>query len=727
MRSKFTYFVLAAAATLSAQAAQMPLLESGRSLYGYFNTEAGFDMDHGFASVNTADIEVPKLLFSFDEHSMSSVGVYGGAGLDGVLYCFDYAYQSMGSPVPGNLVSYDINTGMYAVIAPYGGGEYAHPVDATFDRNTGTMYALMGGGIVTVDLTTAEFTPFVSIKSDMGFVTLAADAAGEFYSIAMDGVLYKIDKTSGVISKVFDTGAQGFMFNQSMEFDPTTGHIIWAANVSLFDPNEMQLIEIDLSGEPSMEVLGKFGNSAVFNSLYLEGAASYDAPGNITDLSATYNAATESVTLTWTNPDKTFGGNTLEASALNGVEILKGGKSIAVLRNCEPGKTSSYTTTDLDMNAENRFSVIPFGTGGDGIKAITMVYVGADMPAAVTGAAIAGIDDYAAATLSWDAVTTGYHSGDFDAQSVRYSVYRRPDNVLVADKITETTVTDKNIRRTLNYYYDIIASNEIGTAPAVATANRILGPAFTCPFVEDFDDRAVVGNHWMINDANGDLNTWIITSSASTQFFGDAETGLEYMLSPIMGDDYDDADDWFISGPIKFEEGKNYEIDLTYRSLMPEVLEVYFGQSEEPDELALVESLELPASVYYEGDISIRPSYSIVNLPTEGKEMVGNVALRLVTPLGTLAYGFLQISNIEIIEQGTGSLGSISAPAVLARYRAGNFEVMGEFEKVEIYNVAGVKVAESRSAVTDMNKYDRGVYVAVVTGPAGRTAVKFAK
>ncbi|MBD5175539.1 MAG: T9SS type A sorting domain-containing protein [Bacteroidales bacterium] len=724
MRLKSTYLALMAAFTLTASAAPASLLDSNRTLYGYFNNSSSWDGDHGFASVDLFNpqgdpiYDVADLLYSFNDHGMASTGMFAGAGYEGVLYCFSYVFG--GAAIPTGMISYDINTGLYSYIAPYD----IQPQDATFDRKTGTMYALSGNRIWSVNLETAEFTPVVTIKSDMGFVTLAADAAGELYSIALDGVLYKVDKTSGVISKIIETGAEGFFFQQSMEFDPTTGNLIWAANASTINPFEMELIEFNLSGsEPTMTNHGVFGSDAVFNSLYIEGAASYAAPGVITEIAGTYDAATKSVTLTWTNPTTTFGGE--ELTELNGADILCDGKRLATLSDCKPGEKNTYTTTDVTMNAENRFSVVLFGNGGDGMPAYVPVYVGQDMPASPSGLTIKGTDDYATATLSWEPVTTGYHKGDLDAASVKYKIIRRPTNNVVADGLTETTFTDNKINRTLAYYYDVIAYNEIGEAPAAVTGTRILGPAFECPFEENFDDNGAVQNKWLMIDGNNDMSTWMLSSSAATTFFGDAETGLEYMLSPT-GMTGDDADEWFISGPIKFEAGKNYEMILTARSLFDEQLEILFGQTEVPAELTKVKDLTIEESEYFEGDISIRPSYYSVALPTEGKEMVASVGLHLITP-NTQNYCFLQISDIQVIEQGTGAVSTVAAPAVASRYHNGNFEVIGNFEKVEIYNVAGVKVAESTEAVISMSNYEAGVYVATITTANGRSAVKFVK
>lgn len=732
MRFKFYLFTILAASALTVAAGEVAFTESNRTFYGYFNSELTYENGYGFSQLNTSHLDIPKLLYDFSEHGANPI--FAGAGFDGVLYGMSYKWSgSMVPTQPSDMVAYNISSGMFTRLGPWAPAESGlKPQDMTYDATTGTMY-VMGyenakSLLLKANLENGSLEKVCDIKADQSFVTLAANPAGELYTIGIDGVLYKLNKTTGMVTKVFDTEMSGFLFNQTMEFDPTTGYLLWAVNASNFDPNEVVMVEIDLNaeGEPTMETIGQIGNHAIFTALYLPGATSYDAPATPTDLKAVYSGVKEEVTLTWTNPTKTFGNEDLAAADFNGIIVFRNGEQIAVLTDCTPGAEMTYTDSDLSGSGEYRYDVLAIGTGGDSMKATFIVYVGEDWPAAVANPEIEGLDSYTAAKITWDAVTTGFHGGEFDPSTVKYTVYRRPDNKVVAQNISETTFTDNDIRRTLNFYYEIVASNAVGESPLASTPNRILGPAFTTPFIEEFDAEAETLNRWMVTDANADYNTWMFNSTAGSQFFGDFETALEYMVSPVSGGPYEDADEWIVSGPIVFEADKSYEIELTVRSIAPETLEVAFGTSEIPDELTVTETVEIAPSEYFEGDSNIRPSFYTVALPTEGIG-IGHVGLHLCTPIDPSHYDFLQICTVAIQEEGTGALGTISTPAVMTRFSKDRFEVMGEFSKVEIFNVAGVKVAESTAAVTDISSYAPGVYVAIVTTAAGRTAVKFAK
>ena len=718
--------------TVTAGAADISFTESNRTIYGYFNIEGSFKGDtYGFAEINTNNLQEPTLLYDFPSHGMNPM--YAGAGVDGVLYGACYIWNGSMSPtIPGDLIAYNITTGRMTTIGPWSAGnEFLKPQDMTYDYTTNTMYAMAfdgnGSKLMTVNLETGEFENPLPIKAALSFATLAASPAGELYAIGVDGVLYKISKASGTISSVFNTGLTGYNFTQSMEFDPTSGNIYWAANVTDYDPNQVLLMEINMQdpSNPSIKNLGQFGNGAVFGSLYIQGATSYDAPAVVAGLTANNEAGKPDVKLTWTNPSTTFGNGQL--NSLNGIVVFRDGEVVTTLTDAKPGQEMTYTDANVS-NGEHRYDIMALGTGGESMKATVFAYIGQDSPASVTNVNIQGTDAYSAAVLTWDPVTTGLHGGDFNSESVKYSVYRRPDNKLVAENITATSITDNSFTRTLQYSYDIVALNDIGAAPATSSAPLILGKPFTVPFDETFDQENETLNRWMITDANNDYNTWVFNTTAGSVFFGDYETALEYIVSPLMDDLNEDADEWIVSGPIAFEAGKEYEMQLTVRAISDETLEVAFGTSEKPSELNVIQTLNIAPYEYEEGDLSARPTYIGVSLPTEGIE-VGNIGLHLTTPVASLPYSFLQIIAINVYEKGKGGIegAEIDTPIVLTRMVAGNFEVAGEFDKIEFYNIGGLKIGESKQSITDLNSYASGIYLAVVHTANGPVTVKFVK
>lgn len=115
----------------------------------------------------------------------------------------------------------------------------------TFDYTTGRLYAVAynlpwdsgddetaieASFLVTIDLLTYEITQVAQITT--GILTLAADAQGELYGIAMDGCLYHINKQDGSTRNIGSTG-QVVSYAQSMCYDYNTGTMYWAlCNIS---------------------------------------------------------------------------------------------------------------------------------------------------------------------------------------------------------------------------------------------------------------------------------------------------------------------------------------------------------------------------------------------------------------------------------------------------------------------------------------------------------------
>ena len=107
--------------------------------------------------------------------------------------------------------------------------------DITYSYADGKTYAVtynkMGnsefGYLCTVDEQTGQFTRIAQIPF---MYTVAADATGQLWSIGADGALYRLDRVTGVASKVGKTGFIPKECQQSATFDLRTGKLYWAIN-----------------------------------------------------------------------------------------------------------------------------------------------------------------------------------------------------------------------------------------------------------------------------------------------------------------------------------------------------------------------------------------------------------------------------------------------------------------------------------------------------------------
>lgn len=701
-----------------------------RTIYGYVNTDDNHFGTYGIVSAQTNDLEATEMLYDFMANNVNPA--YAATGYDNIIYAFTYQWNgSMVQPTASDLVAYNISTGRMTTIGPWSPNDPNLKVqDATWDPVDNALYTIIYTNeqsyLSKVNLETGALETVCEILSDISFVAVASSPAGVLYGLGIDGIIYRVNKTSGALAEVFNSHLTQFYVGNSMIFDPASGNLFWAIKASDYDPNNTILVEVDLNAEggPKMHEVGQIGRNSVFNGLYMPGASSYAAPAAPTDFTATYTSGKLEAKLSWTNPSTTFGNDVL--TDLNGIVVRRDGKQVAVVTDVTPGSTSEWIDDTLTEGGEYRYDIFAIGTGGEGMTATSFAFVGQDYPDAVTSPLLEIGDAYTSATISWDAVTKGFHNGDFDAASVKYDVIRRPDNKVVATDVTATTATDDQIIRTLPYYYEVIAKNEIGSAPAAATRSLILGPAIETPFTEDFDTEAEVLTRWMIQDANADYRTWMINTSAGHTFFGDYETAIEYMVSPIDGGPYYDADDWLISGPLAFDKDTAYEVALECRSIAPEKVEIYVGPSEDIEDLELCGSIDIQPSQMIEGDTSVRGT--MYTLPINTKDLaVGSVAIRLVTPAADVHYNFFQICTAKVCEEGTGYVAAPATDTLQIRINGDLFEVAGEMTGVDFFNAAGAKVMTSAANTTDLTALAKGIYMAVVKTAQGSKTVKFAK
>jgi hypothetical protein len=97
----------------------------------------------------------------------------------------------------------------------------------SFDSTTGTMYALAGTNLYTIDLNTANTTLVAPITGVAGalWIDIAIDGNGRMiaHDIATD-VMAEINKTTGVATVLGPTGFAA-NFAQGMDFDPASGNL----------------------------------------------------------------------------------------------------------------------------------------------------------------------------------------------------------------------------------------------------------------------------------------------------------------------------------------------------------------------------------------------------------------------------------------------------------------------------------------------------------------------
>lgn len=701
---------------------------------------AGKTYDCGFVSYPFDLSEKGTVLHSY--LFSPNTGAYAGGGKDGIIYVALYDYTtSTQQPTATDLVAYNTYNGTIESIGKWNPDQTNFkPQDMTYDAVSGKMYSLGFengvSGLYEVDLTNATFTHLCDLQGGGG--TLAADAKGVLWTLDSSGILYSINtndqgKFNGRVTKVYETGLSGMLFNQSMEFDHTTGLLYWASGTQghKLGGENVYLQEIDLSNLDNIKMreVGRIGISSRFVGMWIPSAESLDAPAAPTDIRSESGAdGALQAKLTWVNPTTAFGGG--EIGNLYGVAIYRDGERVDYLDSPVAGKEMSWTDTDIPAAGYYHYEIQVVNGRGNGAKGIAYQYVGLDRPAAVTEIAGTVGSDMKSVTLTWKAPTTGARLGSFDPTQTKYTVTRN-DGIVIAKDITECTVSDNTFRRLMAYTYTITASNSEGGSDAVSQA-YILGPALELPLEQTFENEAEMRNRWTILDGNNDTYTWMFYTNLGHSVFGDYEVCAEYIVSPTLGNT-EDADEWLISPPVALEAGVEYEVTISSRcysvdansNYAEEPMDIYFGKMNTRE--AMTEKLgTIKATVNEIDDATGTMAFKLnsVALPVQDEDATRCVGINMVTPL--LRSGFLQINAIYIAEKGVyngvNDIATDAAQATIA-LNGRTLTIFGDFKAATLYNIQGAAVATATSAIMNLDSLANGVYILNVDGRSFKIAL----
>lgn len=294
------------------------------------------------------------------------------------------------------------------------------------------------------------------------------------------------------------------------------------------------------------------GNAIMLGSNYPDITALYipftapeggsETPTAVTELKATADqTGAAKATLTWVNPTTNFVGGNL--TALNSIKIYRNSVSAEnllaeITNDVTPGATMTWTDENAAMG-ENKYVIVPCRVAGEnGISAEVTVWVGYDTPGAVANIKLEKVEG--GINVSWEKPATTVNGGVLDLTTLKYKVVRQPDNVIVAENITETTVLDKNaLPSWQKYSYQITATTAAGSSEATdGFTNIFAGPDLTPPYEFAFNDYDIYDNMWTaIGDEMGvgyldsyNYNCWALMLPG----WGAADYGMRnnFLISP---------------------------------------------------------------------------------------------------------------------------------------------------------------------------------------------------
>lgn len=383
-------------------------------------------------------------------------------------------------------------------------------------------------------------------------------AQGQMYAINKKGDLLKVDKATGNHTRVGSTGLQSKYM--------TAGHIDTSTNIfwyALCSDERHAMYAVDLNSAVATLAFDMPDSEQLLSLFIPSRSIAGGAPSPVSGLKADFAGSNLSGEVSFTIPGTTHEGGAASGNAeyilyVNGSEVKKGTAAYGA---------SVTETVTLNSSGEYTFSVIPSNENGAGEEAFLTVWVGygiPDVPSDVKLTAESG-----EFRLSWTGVTTGTENAFIDPSGITYTVTRYPDNMIVADNISETEFAEvaHNPLQLTRYYYGVVAHSGDMCSQSGNSNKLNLGNIFP-PFTEDFEaDDAV--ELWTILNENGDRSAW-------KRYVWNGQGTLQYPYSYSS-----DADDWAVLWPVYMEADKFYNIsfDTHASDSYTEKMDVFIGMA----------------------------------------------------------------------------------------------------------------------------------------------------
>lgn len=450
--------------------------------------------------------------------------------------------------------------------------ETLNAMDVTYDPTTGRVYGCFFDGddrwvLGTIDYSTLTRTVLASSPQ---LNAIAADEAGNLYAIGMEGTLYSVDKLSGQLSVIGETGIKASNKNSywqgSAVYDPVSGQIVYSAYSSAApNPSDNDFIGALWAVDPATGAttqLQHFSGNELFDGLYIPREPLIDeVPAAPTDLAADFPGGALTGTVTFRMPEKLVGGMnagkslnyTLKANgAVVGSGKAAAGEQVSVGLTLEAGSYCFAVTASNSEGSSRETSIIKF--------------VGVDRPAQPK---VSAAFDYtnSTMTITWEPVKATSSGAPLADGAVTYRVTRMPDQKVVADGHASTTFTETLAvaePKGVSYHVEALADGQVS---GVAVTPEICVGAYNPTFTEDFAEKAGM-RFFTVLDCDGDRLTWEcspIDHAAKIAWNNNAP-------------DSERKDDWLISPPLRLAAGKVYKLTFGSRKLYDaETLTVALG------------------------------------------------------------------------------------------------------------------------------------------------------
>lgn len=568
------------------------------------------------------------------------------------------------------------------------------PSDLTYDpvsdKFYGVTYENGAFKLCTFNPDNGASTVVAEILSEI--IAIAANKEGVLYGISAEGALYIIGKEDAALTLVGSTGIEPKNAAvQSMSFDNAVGKLFWSA---CLQNGKNALYEVNIA-TGAVSLISNYPGNEQITGLYVGAPiTSLSAPDAVKELAVNF---TEQGSLTgkvsFKAPSFTYGGEALTGNVT--VKVVMDGEELLNIENLTAGQ--SYESAVMTFTAgEKHFTAIAYNAAGGSPETKLSAWAGEDLPLAVTNLILAK-SAQEKPFLKWDAPTGGQSGGFIDFSKLKYKVVRNPGNVVLTDKLSETSYTDNSIGEDLTICsYTITAVTSAGEGTPTTTEEMIFNSVYSIPYSETFETNTML-KVWTIVDVNGGI-TWDWSANDKAMKYGSEGVA---------------ADDWLISPPIKMQGGAVYQVKYSYKVSLfnrPENLKVTMGTSTTPSDHTTTlanyagitnQSYTTATTTYIAAqDATYHLGFYAYSEASKSGILIDNIEITLLYPSGTPN----AVTDLEIIPGAKGAASaslSMKAPAI----------TMAEMELTQLSSVA-IYRGEGETAVKTFENPQPGAALA---------------
>lgn len=347
--------------------------------------------------------------------------------------------------------------------------------------------------------------------------------------------LYKIDKTTGAMTLIGDTGAKPYYVSSATCDIYGDGKVYWAVK----DINNVgSLYTVDLATGSATKLFDFPANEEVV-AMFTPLRPAPKSPAMPSEVKVDFPEGRLTGTLSVNVPDKYYDGT--DASGLCSAEFYVNGQKAGEGRAVYGGEISC--AVEVASAGNYTFSARLKNDAGMSGRVQTVFFVGTGTPATpVPVLSNAGGKNY----LVWEPVDKSSYGGYINPAEFSYSV-RRSDGTIVAEGLKVTQFIEQYNPTDLEAVcYEVRTDWKDEITSGWGKSNTLTLGKIIPPFLEEFNDpyRISATGPWIDYQADGStLGHWFVNSmsnwaTASTGF------GLE--------------DSWLISPVIALEAGKTY-------------------------------------------------------------------------------------------------------------------------------------------------------------------------